>query len=496
MSNNAASDLSDIPESNPSRAFAWTALGWGGNKVLILLLTLILARLLTPADFGLVTAGLTVIAILDAALDLGLGAALVFDQERGVTRRVRVASGLNIAVCATVCALGAAVSPLTARVFGLPEATGLFATLFLYPLLRGFGQVSDALLKRDMRFRQRSLADLVRAVVRVGVSVPLALSGSGAWSIVLGVVISEAFASVLLQYLYPVRPLLRFARSEAAGLLSFGGAVTGVRLLGSLRSNIDYVVVGSALGASSLGYYGMAFRLPELVLTNMLWMFTLVAFPVYARARTTGKLVETMLKATRLVSLYGLAAGVMLAVLSRDAVLVLFSPEWAPAGRPMQLLCFALALMSIGWASGDVFSALGRPGLLLMLDIPATVAVCVAFGFAPRWGIVGVATVHLCFEACYAIARLVLAVRVTGVAPSAMLRAILPGAVTAVAVAAVGFPLRAELAAGSAISLLVLVLACGATAVVVGGLTARGDLRLVLGQLRNRTSSAPVEAAV
>ena len=78
----------------------WTTLAWTGNRLAILGLTLVLARLLTPEDFGVVTAALTIIAILDAALDLGVGAAVIAEQESGVTRRTRTAFTLNLVIAA------------------------------------------------------------------------------------------------------------------------------------------------------------------------------------------------------------------------------------------------------------------------------------------------------------------------------------------------------------------------------------------------------------
>ena len=122
-------------------------------------------------------------------------------------------------------------------------------------------------------------------------------------------------------------------RPTVRGLLGFGGKVTVIRLLGSLRSSFDYIVVGTALGATALGYYGMAYKLPELVIENVLWIFSAIALPAYSRARAGGQssLLAAMLKATRLLALYGLAAGTALAVVARDAIPVLFSEQWTPA---------------------------------------------------------------------------------------------------------------------------------------------------------------------
>ncbi|HLL61533.1 MAG TPA: oligosaccharide flippase family protein, partial [Propionibacteriaceae bacterium] len=253
-----------------AHGFLWGTLAWTGNRLAILGLTLLLARLLAPEDFGVVTAALTVIAILDAALDLGVGAAVIAEQETGVTRRTRTAFSLNLVVAGLVCGAGVAGAPLVARLFQSASAAPIFALIFLYPLFRGAGQVNDAVLKRDLRFRARTGVDLTRAAVRVAVSIPLALTVGGAVSIAAGIVASELVAMVLLWLLVPIRPELRPDRRTVRGLLGFGGQVTVIRVLGSLRGNLDYVAVGAVLGATALGFYGIGYKLPELVIENVL----------------------------------------------------------------------------------------------------------------------------------------------------------------------------------------------------------------------------------
>lgn len=455
------------------RGFLWTTLAWGGNRLVILGLTLVLARILTPADFGLVTAALTIVAMLDAALDLGVGAAVVARQESGITHRTRTAFSLNLGLSVVIAGAGVAASPLIARLFDADGHAELFALIFCYPLFRGAGQVSDAVLKRDLLFRRRTVVDGIRALVRVAVSVPLALTIGGAMSIAVGIVASEFIAMLMLWWLVPIRPTLRFERTMVRGLLSFGGQVTVIRILGSFRSGFDYIVVGSMLGATALGFYGMAYKLPELLIENVLWIFSAVALPAYSRALAVGYdvLVSAVVRATRMLALYGLAGGVALAVIARDAIPVLFSEQWQPAVVPMMLISISLGFMSVAWASGDAFSALRRPGILVALDLPATILMAGAFLFAPRWGLIGVAAVHLIFNAVYCVARLILLKVVIKISARSLLLAVLPGIAVAALTAGVGYGTRTLLPAGQLSSLVILsgvtLVTMAATAVLV-----------------------------
>ena len=449
------------------RGFLWTTLAWTGNRIAVLGLTLVLARLLTPEDFGIVTAALTLIAILDAALDLGVGAAVIAEQQVGLSRRIRTAFTLSLVIAAAIAAVGALASPLIATLFHAQSDAFVFALIFLYPLFRGAGQVNDAVLKRDFRFRARTVVDLARAVTRIAVSIPMALTVGGALSIAAGIVLSELVAMVLLWAMVPIRPQLRINAADVRGLLSFGGKITVIRLLGSLRSSFDYIVVGTALGATALGYYGMAYKLPELLIENVLWIFSAIALPAYSRARAGGQssLLAAMLKATRLLALYGLAAGTALAVVARDAIPVLFSEQWTPAVVPTMLIAISLGVMSISWASGDVFAAMGRPATLVRLDVPATLLMIAALMIAPRWGLVGVALVHLIFNIAYCLARLAVVRAVTGVSGRSLGAAVLPAVGVAAVTATVGFGLAAVLPSGRLLSLVLLSVAC---AVAIG----------------------------
>jgi lipopolysaccharide exporter len=456
----------------------WTTLAWGCNRLAILGLTLLLARLLTPEDFGVVTAALTVIAMLDAALDLGVGAAVISDQESGITHRIRTASTVSLAIAVLIAIAGALSSSLIAALFHASSQSAVFALIFLYPLFRGAGQVNDAVLKRDLQFRRRTSVDVVRAVVRVAVSIPMALTVGGAVSIATGIVAGELAAMALLWVMVPIRPYVRLDQATVRGLLSFGGQVTAIRMLGSFRSSVDYLVVGAALGTAALGFYGMAYKLPELLIENVLWIFSAVALPAYSQARAAGHeiLLSAMLRATRLLALYGLAIGTALCVLARDAVPVLFSERWTPAVIPTMIISLSLGIMAIAWASGDVFSAMGRPGMLLRLDVPATLLMTGAFLVAPRWGLVGVAGVHLIFNCCYCTARLGLLKAVTRVSTRSLLAAVLPGLGVAALTAAAGFGAATVLPSGRPLSLVVLGTIC-TLAIAAGSLLfARGPV--------------------
>lgn len=432
------------------RTFLWAAVSFGGSRLLVFISTVALARLLTPDDFGVVAAGLALIAFFDIALDLGLGAAVVYEQESGVSARVQTAFTLNLLAAAVLTATGVLAAPAVAGFFHVPEQAALFAALFASLLFRGAGQVQDAILRRDLAFRARTGVDLVRGVVRGVVSIGLASAGAGAWALVAGLLAGEFVGTFATWVLTRFRPTFTLDRRAARSLLRYGSAVVALKVTGVLIANTDYLVVGHRLGGRQLGFYSVAYRLPELLLTSVYVVFSSVAFPLYASVRSTDPAAfkAVMLRALGVVTLFGLPVGTGLAVVAQDAVLVIFGQTWAPATAPLALLALALGVSAVGFASGDIFAAAGRPGVLLRIAIPFTVVAVIGFVLAARHGLVAVAAVHLLFNLTYAAVRLVVADRLVGSTLRESLRALRPGLLVALVVATVGLPVQAALDPG------------------------------------------------
>jgi lipopolysaccharide exporter len=426
------------------RGFSWAAISFGSNKFLVFISTLVLTRLLAPADFGVVAAGLTVIGYLEVTLDLGMSAAIVYQQEQGQSRSVAVAFTTNIMLCTVLAALNFLAAPTVASFFRVPDSTAIFRALSIYILMRGVGALQTALLQRDLRFREKAAADVARALVRGGLGVVLALGGLQAWALIWALIVAEAVGIAVAWRQTRFRPRLAFDRATAVPMLRFGAPVAALQLLSELAGNSDYLVVGHKLGSEALGFYSIAYRLPELLLSNVYWIFSSIAFPIFSKARTAGGAAfrGSMLKALRLITMFGFPVSVGMALVSRDAVLVLFGQNWAHASTPMALISLAIGTGSVGYASGDIFKAAGRPGLLLWINGISTMIMLAGFVFAAPYGIGVVALVHLCFNLLYAVVRLALANRFTGTTMRDVLTAIRPAMMISVGIALLGLPVR------------------------------------------------------
>lgn len=460
------------------RSFAWSTVAFGGNKLLVFASTVVLARLLVPRDFGIVADAMAVLVFFDVALDLGVGAALIYEQERGITDRVQTAFTLNLIVSLTLAGLGVLLTPALASFFGLSSHEDVFRVLFAYLLVRGVGQVQDSLLQRDLRFGRRATVEIARGGVRLAVSVALAVLGFGVWALVGGLLAAELTATTLSWWMVGFWPRLLFDRKALGVLMGFGLTFIMLKVVDAIGMDSDYLVVGHRLGPTQQGLYTMGYRLPELALISLYWIVGAVAFPIYSAARTRGReaSIDAMLRALRMITLFSFPAGILLALLSRDVITVLFGAKWSPAIQPMVLISLMTAVSSIGFASGDLFPANGRPGTLLALNVPLTTLLVIGYVLAAPHGIVAVAAVHLGMAVPYQGARLLLVNRLLGTKMSQMLRAMRPAAYASLGVLALALPARLAMPQGVA-ALLVVALA-GVAGALAGMLLGARDTAL------------------
>lgn len=473
----------------------WQALSFVAGKVLVLVSTVILARLLTPNDFGVVAIALVFITYADVVTDLGVAQALVFLPA--ARRRSDAALAVCLGVSGAFVALAMLAAPLATSFFGHPEVTGMFRVLSLSLLLRATGQVPDALLRKHLRFRPRTIAELNRALAQGAVSVTLAVLNFGPWAIVDGYLVSCAVGSALLWWFAGYRPRADFWRLRRAGLrslLAYGAPAASTALLLCLVFNIDYLIVGRLLGARALAYYTLGFRIPELIIISVFNVISVVAFPIFSRVHENrDRLHGGYLLGLRIQAIYGMATGVGLAMAAPMIIHVVFGPQWGPTIVPLEALALYAAFRSLGLGPHDAFRGIGRPDLLVKLSLLRLGVVVPALLVGAGFGIDGVSWAQAAVALPLAIAMQVVASKVLGIRVSQIGGALRPAVTVSLGVALAMAPVRFWLVAPEPIKLALAILAGLAGGV---GAVLIVDRRLVVQVQRLLIPEFPVRVAV
>ena len=350
------------------RGTAWRYLTFFSGKLMLLISTVILARLLSKDDFGVVGFAVTTIGFLDVMSDLGVGPALIYHPDDENTSTTAFWLGLLIATA--LLALTWISAPLVGFFFQDPRAIPVTRVLALTYPLNALGAIHQTRLQKKLAFGQTFLPNLLQSIGKGLGSILLALLGLGAWSLIGGQLGGVLVGVIAFWAASRWQPSFRFDPPMARSLISYGVKIVWVDLLGILLLNLDYLLVGRYLGAVSLGIYTLAFRVPDLLILQFARTLSGVIFPIYTRMRDVpGSLRKGFAQTTRYISLVTIPLGVGLALVAQPFVLTVFSEKWIEAVPVVRAIAIYAMFLSLAYNAGSVYKAEGRPQVLTWLGL-------------------------------------------------------------------------------------------------------------------------------
>lgn len=363
-----------------SRAIA-QAIAWASTVLVI--------RLLTPADYGLVTMATIVSSYLLFLGDFGVGPGLVSRREHD-RRTLEAAQGLSLGGSLILFALVFASAPFVAVYFDDRSVTRLVQVSALMFVAVGLATVPRAMLQIDMRFREISIASLISSLVTTVVTVVLAYAGFGPWALVLGTV-GGAFclSFALMTYAGAVRP--RLTIEPLRGFLGFSAYTLAERSIWYWYSQIDSLIVGRVLGQQLLGVLTVGKDIAAAPVSKVVEVSNQVAFPYFARHQhATDKLADSFRKAMRIAMALAFPALWGLAATAADLVQVLLGPKWKDVAFIVAALASVMPLRIAISLSTALLFGIGRADQAFRNMAATLVVVAVLLIVAVRWGLAGV----------------------------------------------------------------------------------------------------------
>lgn len=373
----------------------WNFSAYFLGKIVVLITTAILARILAKNDFGLVAVAVVAINYLSVLKDLGLGAALI--QRKGDVKEVaNTVFTINVLLGLVLSALTILVAPLVAAYFRDPQITAVLRWMGVSFIINAIGSVHTNWLVRDLDYRRKMVPELGGALTKGVVSIGMAFLGYGVWSLVFGQIIGAVASVILVWIVLPWRPRLTIDRKMARSLLNFGASVTVVDIITQITDNIDYVIVGRVFGLVPLSIYTLAYRLPEMLLIGNLWVMGGVVFPAFSTVQDKpSELRRGFLASVRFVELIAVPICLGLLIAADPIVRVVFGEQWLDAIPILRVLAVYAWVYSLGYHVGGFYKAIGRPDILLRLSILTLVVIIPSLLIGARFGLIGVAMGHL-----------------------------------------------------------------------------------------------------
>jgi len=361
----------------------------------------ILARLLVPADFGLVAMATAIIAIIELLSAFNFDMALIQRQQE-TRAHYDTAWTLNIALAA-VCALLIAAAAYPAGAFYGDSRLGpIMLWLSLATLIRGFDNVGVVAFRKELKFNREFQLLLTKRIVGFLVTISIALATRSYWALVLGI-LAGSVGGVVLSYLFhPFRP--RFDLTARGELLHFSKWVVFSNIINTLASRAADLIIGKSLGPGPLGLFNLAYEISYLPSTELTAPISRAVYPSYAKvASDQTRLTAQFLDVLGLTALLTMPVAVGIAAVAPLLVPLLLGNAWRETVPLMEILALSGLLVSLRTNTGYVFMAMGRSELLAVMTIvrfavvvPALVLGTIYFGVkGAAWTILGTSIVML-----------------------------------------------------------------------------------------------------
>lgn len=373
----------------------WTAGMRLASQVLTWAMTLVVIRLLSPADYGLLAMATVIIAFLSLLSEIGLGPAIVQKSviEPGILNKI---FGLVLAFNLALCAALSLAAPLIAAFYQEERLVRIIQVMSLQFVVSAFVVIPDALLQKEMEFRKRSLLDMGAAVVGGLTTLGLALGGFGVWSLVVGTFASQVLKAIGVNVITRAlcRPVLSFAGLRE--YVMFGGHISLGGVLWFFYTQADVLIAGKWLGKEALGYYAVAMHLASLFNQRIAGIINQVAFPAFSLIQNDLKQVgEKVLLGIRMLSFVSFPCLWGISAVAPETVLVVLGPKWEPAILPLSILALIMPLRIVGNFLPNAVQGIGRVDIMVRNVAWACVIMPVAFIIGVNWGLLGLCVAWL-----------------------------------------------------------------------------------------------------
>ena len=373
--------------------FFWSFSSTGIQAVLNFLVLAVLSRLITPADFGLISVASTLTIFAGLFYQLGIGPSLI---QRKVLTEAHIRSGytLTMILSTVLTVLSWVLAPFFAGFFdSMPELVNVMRALSLLFIINGSGLVARALNHRNLNFRIKARFGVVSYILGYGVlGVALAFLGFGVWALVSASLSQSLILSVLYLSASPHPKAPQLNRTALTDLLAYGSGATLGELFAKLAHNSDNLIVGATLGAQAVGLYGRAYQLMVLPSRYFGQVLDQVLFTAMAKVQDQPKTLGAVYRrGVVAIALLTLPLSAFLFILAPEMIHVLLGSQWDAAIVPFKI--FAVSMLfrtsykmgeSLCRATGAVFQRAFRQLLFSVLVIAGT-------WFGRDWGIAGVA---------------------------------------------------------------------------------------------------------
>ena len=332
----------------------------GVTQILSWTVTIIVARLLSPADYGLMAIANVLTGYVEVFSELGMGAAIVQRQQIS-DREFSSNFWFSLLVGTSFAGLAYALAYPTAWLFNEPRVIPVTQFISIFFVIGALMTVPFNILMRDLRFMEIGIVQLVSVALSSGVMLAMAYAGYGVWTLVIGPLVARSTTVILVFAISKWRPHWHYRWDEVRGFLRFGLNVAGARSLFFVFQKADVFLVGTMLGTQAVGFYSFAMNLASMPTDKVASVVNQMAFPLFSRFQTQpGQLRDLYSKSAKFLAIVVAPLYLAGAVWGDDLIRAILGEHWAPIIWLFRAFCVAQLATCLMMLNSPLHMALGR----------------------------------------------------------------------------------------------------------------------------------------
>lgn len=368
----------------------WAAVQRFGTLIISFVSNMILARLLTPDDFGVMGMLLFFVVLAQTFVDSGLGAALIQKQDvKDVD--VNTVFYINMAISTFVYVILFATSPLIANFYNEPILDSLLKVESLIVLIQGMTIVQTVQFQKMMDFKKLTISGLTSAIISSILAIAAALYGWGVWSLVVKALVEALVRSLMLWLMSKWRPMWIFSWTSFRELFGYGGFILLSSIMFRVSNNVQSLIMGKIFKTSILGNYTQAYQLRNVASDGISSVLAQVLFPEFSNLQNNDEELRKRIDfSIYIISFLVSPLMIWCSVLAKPIIQIIYGDQWDEAVPYLQILCFGGIFLALQDVNINVVKAKGKSKALFIANALKTIMMIVTIiGAGLMFGIIG-----------------------------------------------------------------------------------------------------------
>ena len=377
--------------SNILSSLFWKLMERGGTQGIQFIVQIILARLLSPEEYGIIAIVMVFILLANVFVESGFNTALIQKKDADEVDFSSVLY-LSLGVATILYVVIFFTAPFIASFYDQTILIQVLRVLSITIFIGAFNSIQNAYVARNMLFKKLFTSSLGSVMISGVVGIIAAYSGLGVWALVLQQLTSQLAVAVILWFTVKWRPHIIFSTTRVKSLFSYGSKLLASGLLDTLYSNLRTLIIGRMYTPYMLGYYNRGQQFPQLIVSNINGSIQSVMLPALSAHQDDRKRVKEMMRRAVVSSsflIFPMMVG--MAVVAEPLVKIVLTEKWLPAVPFLQIACFTFALWPIHTANLQAINAMGRSDIFLRLEIIKKIMGLIVLGVSLPFGVYAIA---------------------------------------------------------------------------------------------------------